>query len=154
MIALVSFVMFQFYENQKAEDFVYIGLWVGEVFGFLMLLMNGTFIKTKYFKRVRIAIALIFIGAIFRIMHYSYSNPVLIAGFIMVILLYFLSFLKKPVKKRLDYYKLAWVIIGYSSSVLIYLHIISDEVKILSTAIMWLAIIDYLKTNQRSKRNV
>ena len=151
LVALVSFVLFQFYENLKAEQFIYIGLWIGEVFGFLMLLLNGTFIKTKYFRFVKMAIAFIFVGAIFRIMHYSYSNPILISGFVAIIVLYCLSFLKKPIKKRLDYYKLAWVVIGYSSSVLIYLHLIKDDIELLSSVIMWLAIIDYLKTTRQSR---
>ena len=134
-----------------AEEWIYNGLWLGEISGFVMLLQNGTFIKTRYFRWIRLSIALIFAGAIFRIMHYSYSNAILILGFISMIVLYFLSFLRKPIKKRLDFYKLAWVIIGFSSSVLIYLHLVKDDVKILSSAIMWLAIIDYLKTNAVSK---
>lgn len=148
LIAFGGFLMSNFSDNPEAESWISIGLWLSELIGFFMLFLNGTFIKTKYFRIVKGFISILFVGVIFKIMHYGYSDYLLIGGFVGIILTYLFSFLKKPIKKRLDYFKLAWVITAYSYNILSYLHYIGEEYKILSSALMWLMIIDYMKTQK------
>ena len=145
IVALVGFLTSNLTNNYNVENWTYTGLWISELAGFFMLLINGTFIKTKYFRILKGVIAIIIIGALFKIMHWEYNSLILITGFIGIILTYFFSFINKPIKKRLDYLKLAWVIVAYTNGILTYLHIIGDEYQILSSSLMWLAIIDYLK---------
>ena len=121
LIALGGFLASNFSDYPEAERWVTIGLWLSELVGFFMLFLNGTFIKTKYFRVVKGLISILFIGVIFKIMHYGYSEYLIIGGFVGIILAYFFSFLKKPIKKRLDYFKLGWVITAYSYNALNYL---------------------------------
>lgn len=153
IIALGGFLTSKLTDNYDAENWIYIGLWVSELAGFFMLLLNGTFIKTKYFRILKGVIAIIIIGALFKIMHWEYNSLIMIIGFIGIILTYFFSFLNKPIKNRLDYLKLFWVIVAYTNGILTYLHVIGDEYQILSSSLMWLAIIDYMKT-ERGKRKL
>lgn len=151
LIALGSFLFNQFTDN-NTDEWIYRGLLISEIVGFFMLLSNGTFIKTKYFRILKAAIAIVIIGVLFRIMHWEYNRLIITIGFVAIILTYSLSFFNKPIKKRLDYTKLAWVVIAYTNTLLNYLHIIGDEYQILSSSLMWLAIIDYLKTEKQKGR--
>ena len=153
IIALGGFLTSKLFDNYDDENWIYIGLWISELAGFFMLLLNGTFIKTKYFRILKGVIAIIIIGALFKIMHWEYNSLIMIIGFIGIILTYFFSFLNKPIKNRLDYLKLFWVIVAYTNGILTYLHVIGDEYQILSSSLMWLAIIDYMKT-ERGKRKL
>lgn len=152
LTALISFFAFNLTSNLEAEDWTYVGLWASELAGFFMLLINGTLIKTKHFRLLKGSIALIIIGALFKILHWEYHKTLIVIGFLSIVLIYFLSFLNKPIKKRLNYLKLAWVIIAYTGGILTFLHIIGPEYHILQSAIMWLAIIDYLKIEKENRR--
>lgn len=152
VIALISFIVSKIKYSADAEFWTNIGLTISEFAGFIMLIRNGTFIRTKYFKIFKGVIAIIIIGALAKIMHWQFDDVLIIIGFVLAILIYSLSFLNKPIKKRLDYLKLLWGIIAYSGAVLKFLHIISIDYQILSSAIMWLAIIDYMKIEREKRR--
>ena len=152
LVALAGFLMVEFFDRPDAYSMINYGIWGAELAGFFMLLANGTFIKSKYFRYAKGIFALVILGALFRILHWDYSAYLIMAGFLGIMICYVLHFIKKPVKKLLDYYKLAFVLIHYPMAVLRYLHVIGDDYLIMSSAIMWLAIIDYLKTKKRRGR--
>ena len=143
VVALASFISLIFTKNINAEVWFDRSFWIGGISGLLMLLRNGTFIKTRYYKYLLGLISIIIIGALFKIMHWPFGNLTLSTGLICIIIVYFFSFLNKPIKKRLDFIKLIWVTISYSTSVLILFRIISKEYQILASAILWIMIIDY-----------
>lgn len=152
VIALIGFTVSKLTYSPDAEFWTQIGLTISEFTGFIMLIRNGTFIRTKYFRIFRGFFAIIIIGALFKIMHWKYTNIIMIVGFVLAVITYVLSFLNKPIKKRLDYLKLLWVVIAYTGGTLRFLHIINSDYQILSSAIMWLAIIDYMKIENEKRR--
>ena len=101
------------------------------------------FIKTKYFRILKAVIAIIIIGVLFKIMHWKFSNLILPLGFIGVIITYLLSFLNKPLKNRLDFFKLTWVIFRYTTGILVLSHLIPRDYQIFGSLIMWIMIFDY-----------
>lgn len=120
------------------------GLWISGILGFLLLISNGTFIKTKYFKITQGLIPFIIIGALLKILHWtSYDDYIIILGLIGIMIVYFFSFTKKPIKKRLDYLKLIWVIVSYTLGILSFLHLIKRDLTELGNYILWLAVIDF-----------
>ncbi|MES2575249.1 MAG: hypothetical protein V4572_09925 [Bacteroidota bacterium] len=128
------------------------GLRISSLIGLIMLLYNGTFVNTKYFKIVQVIVALVIVGALLRIMHWiPYTDHIIIIGLIGIAISYFLSFLNKPIKKRLDYLKLTWVITTYTLASLILLHLINREYSELGTYILWLTIIDFAVTGQKNR---
>ncbi len=152
IIALGSYLATQFTTFEDSEIWIYRGLWISELAGFFMLILNGTFIKTRFFKILNGAAALIIVGALFKIMHWQYADLLLTMGLIGTILIYFLSFLKKPLKKRLDFLKLTWVIVAFAIAILRFAHLIGEEYQVLSSTLIWLAIIDYLKMQKEKGR--
>tara|TARA_R110000868_G_C10833443_1_gene759546 strand:- start:163 stop:687 length:525 start_codon:yes stop_codon:yes gene_type:complete len=147
VIALVSLVSMNLTDNLNAGIWFERGLWIGQVAGFFMLVLKGTFIKTKYFRIFKGIMAIVIIGALFKILHWEFQgvngNLLLSIGFLGIMITYFFSFLNKPIKKRLDFLKLAWVITSYTVGILIFLHMIRRDYQIIASIIMWLAILDY-----------
>ncbi|MFT5822984.1 MAG: hypothetical protein ACI8ZM_004241 [Crocinitomix sp.] len=70
--------------------------------------MSTSTVKLK--APVFIAIAVLIVGILFKIMHWPYANWLLNIGACAVSFFYFLRFLAKPEKVKLDYAKLAVVI--------------------------------------------
>ena len=143
-------------DNPEAENWLYRGLKIVEIAGFFMLVMNGTFIKTKYFRILKGIIAIILIGALVKILHWEFhginGNLILTIAFLGIMTTYFFSFLNKPLKKRLDFLKLVWVLTRYSIGILIFLHILGREYDIIPSIIIWLAILDYCIGEYKNKR--
>ena len=128
----------------KAWTMFGFGLNIGGLFGLIMLFINGTFIRSRYFRFVMISSSFIVIGAICKIESWPYSTQVFIIGYIGILLSYFLSFLEKQNKKRLDYMKLSWVILSYSVYIFKLLDILKGDYKNVLTFLLWLIIIDFL----------
>lgn len=128
------------------------GLWGSQLAGIIMLLTNGTFIKTKYFKMLKAALAVLFIGILFKLTHWKPNgNYIISLSFIGIIIVYFLSFLKKPIKKRLDYLKLSWVVVSYTLGILNFLHVIPRGLSGIGAIILWMAIIDFTVVGLKRK---
>lgn len=152
LLALGGFLTSYITNSSKAEDWMYIGLWIIEIAGFFMLLLHGTFIKRKYFKILKGIMAIVIIGILFAIMHWPYGKLMLVSGLIGIMITYLFSFLSKPIKNRLDIIKLAWVLVSFTNGILVYLHLIGYEYQILQSVLMWLAIIEYLRIEKKRGR--
>ncbi|WP_299242218.1 hypothetical protein [uncultured Aquimarina sp.] len=84
-------------------------------------------------------------------MHWSFGNPILVGGCIGIVISYLIHFLKKPIKKRIDYLKMVWVIVLYIGSALRLYHIIPRDYRILTTVLMILALMDYMLPKIKNK---
>lgn len=151
-IALIAFITTEYTNYKEAESLINLGLSISEVAGFIMLVRNGTFIKTRFFRFFKLAFAVVLIGALFKILHYPYGNEIVAIGLICIIIVYTFSFLNKPIKKRLDIIKLIWVVVAYTNTILVFLHLIGDDYRIISASVLWLAVIEYMKQEQRQRR--
>ena len=78
--------------------------------GALYLLQSGQFFKTKFFKIASLFIAAYIIGILFKITHFVFANELITISSVAILLLYVKYFTTKPVKNRLEYLKLAWVV--------------------------------------------
>ncbi|WP_298539517.1 hypothetical protein [uncultured Aquimarina sp.] len=127
------------------------GLWLIEMGGMFLLLSNGTFLKTIYSRIVMGLLAVVLIGSAFKIMHWPFGNPILVGGCIGIVISYLIHFLKKPIKKRIDYLKMVWVIVLYIGAALRLYHIIPRDYRILTTVLMILALMDYMLPKIKNK---
>ena len=122
---------------------------IAEIFSLIFLLLNGTFIKTKYFKWTKGIISIIIIGALLKIMHWTkYGNHIIIVGLIGIAFCYFLHFSKKPIKKRLDYLKILWVLVSYSLKILTSLDLINSYFTLIGSVILLLTVIEFALTEK------
>lgn len=79
--------------------------------GTYLLLKNGTFIKSREYRFLGLAIAISILGIMFNIMHWQFGAQLLLIGFISVFLLYTIHFIKKPVQRWLDWGKWLFVVL-------------------------------------------
>lgn len=143
-VALFGFFNTDQVYDPSATDWESVGLSIAQIAGLFMLIANGTFILSKYYKFIKLPVALYVIGLLFVIEHWPYANIILIATVCSIILIYSLSFIAKPSKEVLDYTKLLWVITYFGYALLKYFHLLREEYQLISTACLWTSIGLYL----------
>lgn len=115
--------------------------------GLLIMLINGTFVNRRYSTIARIAIAAYMLGIVFKIMHLSGADQILITSFALLIVLYSIHFVAKHPKNVLDYLKMLTVI-SFASTPLRMLHLVSGETRytldLLHTIIFWITFLVFL----------
>lgn len=148
LIAFCSFIL-SFFSPIYSEDWIDFGLNVSYLSGFLLLLMNGTFIKTKYYNYTFIFISMLLLGLLLKINHWPLSNLLIITAYIGIVTFYTISFFKKTIKKRLDILKLVWVSLESCCNLLIFLHIITEKFTILPQVLLFLMIFEFLRVEKQ-----
>jgi hypothetical protein len=78
--------------------------------GIYLLVKNGTFIRTRGFRWLGISIALVLVGAMFKLMHWKGADLMIGSGLASVGALYLVHFVKKPGKAIADAGKLAFLL--------------------------------------------
>lgn len=82
---------------------------IGAIF---LLAREGTSFKRKYFRPIFfMLLALVWTGALFKIMHWEWANIMLFGGLLGMAVTYCFAFATKPIKSALDILKLVWVIL-------------------------------------------
>ena len=114
-----------------------------EIVGMFLLLYIGTFIKTKYYNYSRVMLVIVIAGVVVKITHWTFNDFFFIIGFLGVLLFYFLSFLKKDIKKRVDYLKLCWVTVAVFCTLPLSFHITQMQYLILTSILMFFIFFDY-----------
>lgn len=90
--------------------------------GVYILLAGGTFYATRLFKLLGISIALICVGALFKIQHYPGASMIMTAGMGSIVIFYLVHFLKKRSKVIQDYTKMLFVWLLPTGAMLQILH--------------------------------
>ncbi len=95
---------------------------------------------------IRISIAVLIIGILFKIMHWPYGNIIITVAFSSISILYIFRFLNKTNKKWLDYAKLLLVVSFSIRGIFVILHLpFKDVLNIVAliAVIGWLALGGY-----------
>ena len=151
LMSLTGLFLYNFTTVSNSDFMLSIGLWLIEIPGMFLLLYNGTFLRTRY-SRIAIGLtAVMIMGVLFRIMHWSFQNILLFIGCVGIVFSYVLHFVQKPIKKRLDYLKLTWVFIKYIGGLFAINHIITEAYYRLTLVIMILAVMDYILPRIKDK---
>lgn len=116
--------------------------------GALYLLQKGHFLNTTYFKFTLPLIVAYIIGVIFKITHFVFAHELITISSIAILLLYLKYFTKKPIKKSLEYLKLAWVISTFGISLIQILHLYPLDLKVVSPVIMVFTLFEYFRTER------
>lgn len=152
LFALVGRLLFSFSSDYELIETGNIletySLNIAYLLGWFMMLSKGTFIRTKYFRITQGLISIIIVGALLKIMHWSsYANHIIVFGLLGILISYSISFYRKPIKKRLDYLKLTWVILLLSSTILIFLRVLSRDYRLVADIVFWILLFDFTVSN-------
>jgi hypothetical protein len=121
---------------------------IAHVIALIMMLVNGIFMTTLFFRISIMASIAIFIGAALKIMHIPGGDQTLLISFLTIPLLYLVHFILKKEKGHLDILKLLTVFAFFILPPLVMLHIIprdyTNSVRIFNYVIFWLTFVDFL----------
>jgi len=146
LMALVDFLPLPAISSGGAYAIILIA--IAEIMGMIMMLVNGTFTDTRYYTIAKGAIALVLLGAAFKILHYPGADQLLIIPFAILCVLYIIHFFGKKAKNHLDVLKLFTVFGFFIPAPLFVVHLISEEtIDVLITIshiIFWITFVDFL----------
>ena len=131
--------------------FLSLGLSIVNLLGLIMLVKNSSLTKTIYFRYISFLIAIVIVGAMFKIMHWPGSAIILTIGLIGIPSVYLFRFIKKPIKRQLDIMKLVWVITAYITALGVTLHWLPRDLTYLPNVIMLATIIQFTSTCMKDK---
>jgi hypothetical protein len=118
--------------------------------GALYLLQNGQFFRTKYFKIASLFIAAYIIGILFKIIHFVFANELVTISSVAILLLYAKYFTTKPVKNKLEYLKLAWVVSTFSVGLVNLFHLSVLDLYIIPPVIMTFIVLEFFRKEKEA----
>jgi hypothetical protein len=121
----------------------------------LMLLVNGTFISSRYSKVAFAFILLVIIGIIFKILHLPGADQLLLFSYPALWLVYFIHFLSKKPKTLLDVLKVLTLLFFLIKPLLSSLRLISIESREvllwINHLFLWSTFLYFMVTKYREK---
>lgn len=126
-----------------------VGIGIAQLAGLYLLINSGTFKKTKYAKYARIGIAIIIIGALFKILHLAGSEYIVTAGYAVILMCYTLSFVNKPFKKAQDLLKLIYAFALVITVLSKFFHLSLANYSVIPAIIMIIMVLLHIKEQQQ-----
>jgi hypothetical protein len=128
---------------------------VAENLAIVLMLINGTFRKSRYFKYVLGVAGLLIVGMIFKILHLQGADELMSLPFLLIPFLYLPHFISKPSKHHLDYLKLISVFFLSLPLPMYTLNVFPDEVRItlvqISRWVLFVTFIDFVTMGVRRR---
>ena len=131
--------------------FLSFGLSLVNLLGLIMLIRNSSLTKTIYFRFISFLIAIVIVGAMFKIMHWPGSAIMLTIGLLGIPSVYAFRFINKPIKRQLDIMKLVWVLTAYITALGVTMHWFPRDLTYLPNVIMLATIIHFAMTCLKDK---
>ena len=119
---------------------IHFGLGIASLCGLIVLLRHSTITKTVYWNYIRICLAVLFIGFIFKVQHYPFVSFIRILeaiAFGVIGVSYTLRYKGKSTKNTLDKLKLLWILVFCILSILTGQHILPREFIAVSIVLFW-----------------
>lgn len=146
LITLAGLFMLMVTNFESGTMLLSSGLSIVNLLGLILLIKNGSILKTIYFKIISLFITIVIFGAMFKIMHWPGATILLMIGLIGIPIVYIFRFINKPAKAPLDVLKLLWVVISYTTTLAVVMHWLPREVTYIPNIIM-LATVIYFASN-------
>ena len=113
-----------------------------ELLGIIMMLYNGTFRKSKFYRYALFAFGLVILSIVLKILHLIGADELLVISFPAIGICYVTYFFFKPEKKLLDYLKVLLVVLFLTGTDLAVLHLIddptSDSLRLAEQGLFWI----------------
>ncbi|MDJ1497171.1 hypothetical protein QNI19_29805 [Cytophagaceae bacterium DM2B3-1] len=117
---------------------------------FLILSQSQIIIHKLYFSGIVISNVIMIMGFMFKIMHWPMAMELLVAGCILSMLIYVISFLIKSTKSHLDILKVLWVLVMYITVLLVMYDVPYRHEWIgLPSILFWIMFFDFVYVTYR-----
>ena len=132
---------FLIHSNILSEYIFSYGQMLAHFLGIYLLIMNGSILKTIYFKLIILFLLIASFGMMQKIMHSQTADMCLITGLLGIVITYTVRFFNKRNYTILDTLKLLWISCSFIISLLVFLHILNKQFGYLSMIIFWCMIV-------------
>jgi hypothetical protein len=133
------------FNHQEWEVITQSGLNLFMLSGVYLLVINGDFVKTREFRLCRLGVSFILLAVMVKIMHWSYYEYLLTAGFLSIVLFYLIYLVKHKKKSFISLLKLLFVITILAGRYLKMIHFpFSDELILVSVVLLSIVLTDFL----------
>jgi len=126
---------------------------LAEIMALIMMLANGTFSDRSYFNAAYALIGMTILGAMFKILHWTGADQLLILCPAALVILYVIHFITKPAKDVQDILKLLTAVSYPAVAIPVAMHWIDDSwtLRITSVSIFWVTFGWFLAEGIRKK---
>jgi hypothetical protein len=105
------------------------------------LVYFGSFYKSLQGKIAMVFFAFLFVGTIFKIMHWNYGEEILVSSSILIALSYLFRFGLNQTKHAISWLKLAWVVLIFAIAPWIDTHGPLQKINYLPDYLFWIILI-------------
>jgi hypothetical protein len=141
--------------NKTPISLAHAGFYFLILTGFYLLLTNGSFVKTIFFKLSIVGILMLISGILFKILHWPFASPLIITGIFFILIFYSIHFYGKPDKIKLDYFKLIVLFLILNCRMIKIFHFpYGWEIEYMSRFIFLIFILYYIITEFENKKKV
>lgn len=139
-----------FIENPLFNLFVYYGSIGFLISGVYLIAKNGGFIKTHEYRIALLGVAIMLVGAMFKIQHYPFSKEILALGYFSILLSYpIYMFLNKQTEWR-NFVKLIFLTSILTGKYFKIIHFpYSEQITFIGMIILIVLVVDFLKTRNK-----
>ncbi|MBI3220654.1 MAG: hypothetical protein HYZ44_14155 [Bacteroidetes bacterium] len=119
----------------------------------VLLLENGTLIRSKLIYLMVVSIVAVIAGLLFKIQHWALASEILVIGLCTCLCVYLIHFFRKPNLAMLDYLKLIWVVlyVAFSLDVVLRFYLLREWIEVRDLAfLIMLAYYTYMFTIKKS----
>lgn len=122
---------------------------IGMIVGLSYMLSNTDFRKTIYQKLFYVCYAIMFVGMLAKLQHWSWASIALNLGVASILIIYMVRFFKKPIKLFPDYIKLLWFITFFISRYLFLQHNPLGEYVLILSLLLFITLLFYFIYHER-----
>jgi hypothetical protein len=120
----------------------------------IMMLLNGTFMNTRYFYVAKVGLGILVLGILFKVMHLTGADQILAFSVLVLFLSYGIHFVLKRPKTLLDFFKVLTMLSFVVPIPLILFHItpgyyIDPGVEILRFGMLWATFLLFLMVERK-----
>ena len=136
-------------ENKFLSSIMDVGNGFFVLTGGYFLLKNGKFLYTREFKITNVGIAVVIVGAMFKIMHWPYSKIIIAIGYLLIIMCYLIYIIRLSKYNWLSILKLLFIIFFLSAKYFGLNHWPGgDALSIISIVILGILLFYYFRVNK------
>ena len=138
--------------DRAASAYAFQLLETSQLIVMMEMLINGTFISTRYFKIILALLGSLIIGAVISIIHSQSSDVIMLASLTGILITYLIHFLGKERKTALDFMKLLTVFCLFPLPLLFFRPISGETthiVQLLGYAVAGMTFVLYLLKGER-----
>lgn len=126
--------------------------WFATVLMLIMMLLNGTFMNTRYFSFAKVGLGVLVLGILFKILHLTGADQILAFAFLILSLSYGIHFIQKHPKTLVDYFKCLTMLSFAIPIPLMIFHRMDElgpDAEFLRFALLWITFILFVLSERK-----